>query len=157
MTFSTSFLLGLFIGSVAVILFWLRRRARYRCLVKTLGNIAFHPVRYSSERRYMKWFKLFPCEGEALLSCDTDLLNLWRFSKSGDLEKITLSRDNCAFIGNPNSIQNGYLSWIRCSTTDSNIYVTAETGPFVFGSHLQTSSLFSRIQSYTEQRAAANP
>ena len=157
MTFSTSFLLGLFIGSIAAILFWLRRRARYRCLVEALGDLPFHPVRYSSERRYKKWFKLFPCEGEALLICDANLLKLCLFSKSREPESITLSRNNCAFIGHPDSLNNGYLSWIRCSTPDSNMYVTAETGPFVFSSHLQTSSLFSRIQSDTEQGAAANP
>ena len=157
MSFSTSILLGLSIGLGIAIISWLKRREHYQALVSKIGDFPFRAVRYSKDARYSTWFKLFPCDGEALLVFKDSSIQLVPYSASKESSIISIAKNDCSFIGCPDSIKNGYLSWIRYKVNGELLYITSETGPFIFSSHLQTTALFSSLRGNTEQGAAANP
>ena len=149
--------IGLFFGAVgagiviAIAYCCARRRAKgleqLREKVSQEEHITWSaPVRYSSSRRFMSWWKLALLDGYGLLYARQSELLFRRYSKLGRDVRFAVPRDGCQarWIGR-RLWRNGAFFWFALSTDDQTRYFTSETGAWVFGSKRKTESIFAEV------------
>lgn len=145
----TALLAGLIILFYAV----LKSRGRKRTqdeIVKAKTDIlrkgSWFPVRYSSETRFRKLWKLFPWEATGILFIgDTDIFFFSRLIPWKDLElKFSLEHTHVTWIGR-NIWPNGFTSWFAIDFKGETHYFTSETGATIRGTGKRTREIYEEL------------
>ena len=104
------------------------------------------PVRYSSETRFRKLWKLLPWEATGILFIgDTDIFFFSRLISWKDLElKFSLKNTDVRWIGEK-IWPNGFISWFVLDIQGEKHYFTSETGTTVLGSRKSTREIYKEL------------
>ena len=126
-----------------------RKKIRSRVLSAMQQLGASHrqlPVRYSSEERFKAWWKIFPWEGAGLLFVAPGVIHFFGEKNSGQRLEMHLTPENSRvnWLGKC-PWPNGAVSWFEIQTPTEKHYFSSETGPFIFGSHNSTRSIYDEL------------
>ena len=107
----------------------------------------FH-IKYCSEKRFWKYWKLFPWEAAGILYLSKD--NVMFFGEASSKRNLEVKFDSNNFdvkwIGR--KIRNGATSWLVITIQGGKHYFTSETGAFVFGSKITTMHIYKELKDF---------
>jgi hypothetical protein len=144
--FVTGLLMGFLIALPITFIPWIRRRNRFLRLNDNYNLGSFFPVRYCTQKRYKSWLKLFPWEGVGFVGSNKNTIEFRGFPNKGEPFTLTFAVDSISDFAKPNWFRNGMLSWLMLQNEKEQLYFSAETGPFIFGSQFQNSVILSHLR-----------
>ncbi len=105
-----------------------------------------HRIKYTSQWRFGRFWKIFPWEAYGLLRVQDEQILFSGESISGDDVTLVFDKELCTvkFIGR-NFWHGGSASWVRISEDEGSHYFTPETGMFIHGSKRKCIALYEHI------------
>lgn len=119
-------------GAVFILIAWIvalavRRRRQYSRLRNSEKFRDFVPVRYCSERHYVKAFKFVPSEGAGLVGKVDGGIEFHGFPDKGMPFSFKVSLDSVKEKGTENWFLNGLISWIKLERETGSVYIAPES------------------------------
>ncbi len=116
-------------------------------------------VLYSSERRFLNWWKVFPWEAHGILCLrDNTLLLIGRSTMGMQVEKV-VGEVGCDVHWVGRKFRTGATSWFSVKTGRDVHYFSAEPGTLIFGSVFaakKTREIFDEVSAFVCRSNAAN-
>lgn len=106
----------------------------------------WYPVRYSSEKKFHSWFKIFPWETAGILYIGNDKIIFLSEIFSYKQIEIELNPEDARVKWLGRRFINGATSWLELATSVQKHYFSSETGALVFGSKSTTKEIYQRLK-----------
>lgn len=150
----SNFFLVFSIAALGVVLInalvnYLLRKAVYKRLAAALkgSEQLYYPIRYASERRFNKFWKIFPWERAGLLVMKEPGTTLFRYIEpAGEVGEMVLTsaKDEVEWAGTV--LKNGFTHWFSIREGGTTHYFSSETGVFIVNSESTTREIYNRIR-----------
>jgi hypothetical protein len=130
---------------------YFRRKSIQKSIFTTnnslVPNSRHHFVRYSSEKKFKSFIKIFPWNGAGVLFCQKGRVIFIGKTISGNQLQMEFNVSN----SRPNwqgvdFLKNGAVTWMDFDTANGKHYFTSETGFLVFGSADSTRKIAEDVQ-----------
>lgn len=111
-----------------------------------IGNNESFEVKYASEKRFRKIWKLFPWEGAGnIFITNTELVFIGNLESEEKIElRLPLASTKISWIGKQ-VWPNGGMSWVEIDNWGEKFYFTSETGATIIHSKNKTLEIYNKL------------
>ena len=127
---------------------------------RDLFNGVVFPVRYSRRERFRKTWKILPWEGAGCLAIKEEGLVFIGKTLKGISVGFSLPWNACTieWVGKK-IMKNGAIDWLLVTSNQDptkSLYITSETGIFIFGSKESTKRIFNEVNRASNTQTLRN-
>jgi hypothetical protein len=108
----------------------------------------WYPVKYATEERFAKIWKILPQEGSGIMCLLEDKILFWgkNLKKESVELEFPIAEIEIKWLGKE-FFKNGAMNWIIVDYQGQKYYFTSETGTFIFGTKETTEKIYKELLS----------